>query len=44
MKNPGVVQVITEDGDFASVPGMRVFTANRSVMSAACSEGKLLIR
>jgi hypothetical protein len=44
MKNHGVVQVITDDGDFATVPGIQVFTANRNVISAARSQGKLLIR
>jgi predicted nucleic acid-binding protein len=44
MKNHGVVQLITDDGDFATVPGIQVFTANRNVISAARSQGKLLIR
>lgn len=44
MKSHGVVQVITDDGDFASVKGIQVFTANRNVISAARSQGKLLTR
>ena len=44
MKNHGLVQVITDDGDFATVPGIQVFTANRNVISAARSHGKLLRR
>jgi predicted nucleic acid-binding protein len=44
MKNHGVVQVITDDGDFTTVSGIQVFTANRNVISAARSQGKLLIR
>jgi predicted nucleic acid-binding protein len=44
MKNHGVVQVITDDGDFATVPGIQVFTANRNVINAARSQKKLLIR
>jgi len=44
MKNHGVVQVITDDGDYASVPGIQVFTANRSVLSAARRQGKLVTR
>jgi predicted nucleic acid-binding protein len=44
MKNHGVVQIITDDGDFATVPGIQVFTANRNVISAARSQSKLLIR
>lgn len=44
MKKHGVVQVITDDGDFTSVPGIQVFTANRNVINAARSQGKLLTR
>jgi len=44
MKNHSVVQVITDDGDFATVAGIQVFTANRNVLSAARSQGKLLRR
>jgi len=44
MKNHGVVQVITDDGDFATVAGIRVFTANRNVLLAARTQGKLLMR
>lgn len=44
MKNHGVVQIITDDGDFATVAGIRVFTANRNVLLAARTQGKLLPR
>lgn len=44
MNNHGVVQVLTDDGDFATVPGIQVFTANRNVISAARSQGKLVVR
>lgn len=44
MKNHGVVQVITDDGDFATVPDIQVFTANRNVINAARSQRKLLKR
>lgn len=44
MKNHGVVQVLTDDGDFATVSGIQVFTANRNVISAAKDQGKLKIR
>jgi hypothetical protein len=44
IKNHGVVQVITDDGGFATVPGIQVFTANKNVINAARSQGKLLIR
>jgi predicted nucleic acid-binding protein len=44
MKNHSVVQVITDDGDFATVPGIQVFTANRNVIQAARAQGKLITR
>ena len=44
MKNHGVVQVITDDGDFATVSGIQVFTVNRNVINAARSQGTLLRR
>jgi len=44
MKNNCVVQVITDDGDFATVPGIQVFTANRNVINAARTQGKLKAR
>jgi hypothetical protein len=44
MKKHSVVQVITDDGDFSTVTGIQVFTANRNVLSAARTQGKLLRR
>jgi hypothetical protein len=40
----GLVQVITDDGDYTSVPNIRVFTANRNVIDAARNQGKLVTR
>ena len=40
----GVTQVITDDGDYATVPGLTVFTANQRVVQAAHGSGKLLTR
>jgi len=40
----GIVQVITDDGDFAAVPGIQVFTSNQNVIQAAQNQGKLLAR
>jgi len=40
----GVSQIITDDGDFTTIPGIRVFTANRSVIQAAQGQGKLILR
>jgi hypothetical protein len=39
-----IVQIITDDGDFATVPGISVFTTNRNVISAAKTQGKLVSR
>jgi len=44
MKNHGVVQVITDDGDFVTVPDIQVFTANRNVIQAARTQGRLIKR
>lgn len=37
-------QVITDDADFATVPGITVFTANNTVLRAAARQGKLVAR
>ncbi|MFM0512069.1 PIN domain-containing protein [Paraburkholderia sp. RL17-373-BIF-A] len=44
MKAHGIVQVITDDGDFATVPDIRLFTANQNVIATAKAQGKLLTR
>lgn len=44
MKKAGIIQVITDDGDYVTVPGIRVFTANRNAIDAASNQNKLLIR
>ncbi|WP_081077552.1 hypothetical protein [Burkholderia cepacia] len=44
MRINGITQVITDDGDFATIPGIRVFTANRNVVQAAKNQGKLVVR
>lgn len=44
MDKAGIVQVITDDGDYVTVPGIRVFTANQNVITAAINQSKLLIR
>lgn len=40
----GMTQIVTDDGDYATVPGLTVFTANQKVIQAARSVGKLLAR
>lgn len=37
-------QIMTDDGDFVTVPGLQVFTANHNVIEAARAQGKLLSR
>ena len=44
MKAHGIEQVITDDSDYATVPGIRVFTANLNVIKSARNQGKLLKR
>ncbi|MCL1463385.1 hypothetical protein [Argonema galeatum] len=44
MDKAGTVQVITDDGDYVTVPGIRVFTGNQNVVIAARNQSKLLIR
>lgn len=42
--DPGQIKVLTDDGDYATVPGIQVFTCNNSVINAAVQQGKLLQR
>jgi hypothetical protein len=44
MDKASVTQIITDDGDYVTVPGIKVFTANTSAIAAAGSQGKLLVR
>ncbi|MBL1265868.1 PIN domain-containing protein [Methylomicrobium sp. RS1] len=39
-----IAQIITDDGDYASVPGITIFTANEQVIQKAQASGKLLHR
>ncbi|MDF5739816.1 MULTISPECIES: hypothetical protein [unclassified Nostoc] len=44
MDKGGVTKIITDDGDYVTVPGIKVFTANSGAIAAAKSKGKLLVR
>ena len=44
MTAAGVTQILTDDGDYCTVPGIQVFTANRPVIDAARAQGKLVAR
>lgn len=42
--NAGIINVITDDGDYVTVPDIQVFTANKNVIETARTQGKLVIR
>ena len=44
MAKNGITQILTDDGDYCTVPGIQVFTANRNVIDAATNQGKLVTR
>lgn len=44
IQRSGIMQIITDDGDFATVPDIQIFTANRNVLTAAFKQGKLMTR
>ena len=44
MAKAGVTQILTDDGDYCTVPGIQVLTANRYAVDAARTQGKLVVR
>jgi predicted nucleic acid-binding protein len=44
MKKEGITQIITDDGDFSSIAGISVFTANGNIIRAAKAQNKLITR
>lgn len=44
MAAAGTGQVITDDGDYCGVAGIQMFTSNRTVISNAQAQGKLVLR
>ena len=44
MSSEKIIQIITDDGDFATVSGIRVFTANKNVVTTAQRQGKFITR
>ncbi len=44
MMQKGVTKIITDDGDFSTVPGIEVFTANRNVIATASQTSHLITR
>ncbi len=44
LKAAGVIQVLSDDGDFCTVAGITLFTANRAVIAQATSQQRLATR
>jgi predicted nucleic acid-binding protein len=44
MQQESITKIITDDGDYVTVPGIQVFTANPEALTSARSQGKLIIR
>lgn len=43
-KQSNVTGILTDDGDFATVPGLTIFTANKNVINLAAQAKKLITR
>lgn len=44
LKAAGIKQIVSDDGDFCSVPGITLFTANQNVIDAAKRQGRFCQR
>jgi len=44
MKSKGIINIITDDGDFATISGIKVFTLNQGIISAGRHQNKLTRR
>jgi len=44
MTAAGVSQILTDDGDYCTVPNIQVFTANQRVIDAARQQARLITR
>lgn len=44
LQHHGITQILSDDGDFCTVPGITLFTSNRGVIAAASTQGKLVVR
>ena len=44
LKRAGQNQIISDDGDFATIAGIQVFTSNPTVLRLARQQGKLIAR
>ena len=43
-KQAGIVKIITDDGDFVTIPGIEVYTANHNIIELARQQNKLVVR
>lgn len=43
-KKAGIINVITDDGDFVTIPNIVIYTANNNVIEMAKAQGKLIVR
>ncbi len=41
-KTQGIINILTDDGDFSSLEGVKLFTANHGVIKSANKQGKLV--
>jgi hypothetical protein len=39
-----IAQVLTDDGDYCTIPGILLFTANSNVIQTASAQGKVVVR
>jgi len=44
MQTAGVTKILTDDGDFCTIPRIEMFTANKNVVDATRAQGKLVTR
>ena len=44
MRKESITKIITDDGDYITVPGIQVFTANPGALTAARNQDKLITR
>lgn len=42
MLSSGILNILTDDGDYTTVPGINVFTMNKNVLQAAAAQNKLV--
>ncbi|WP_120508463.1 PIN domain-containing protein [Rahnella bruchi] len=43
MLNSGILNIVTDDGDYTTVPGINVYTSNKNVLLAALQQKRLIL-